>query len=83
MKDYIAVRVKEVAEYTVDNKTTVRESAKKFGYSKSTVLKDLQERLITIDPILYKEVKSILEENKATRHIRGGLSTKNKYKGKI
>lgn len=68
-----------LAQYIIDSKDTVRGAAKKFGISKSTVHKDVSERLIKINPILAKEVRLILDENKAERHIRGGLATKLKY----
>ena len=64
-----------------ENRTTVRAAAKKFGVSKSTVHKDLSERLPLYDRALYTQVKAVLEENKAQRHIRGGLATRKKYKG--
>ncbi len=79
MKDYIEERVFELAHYIIDSKSTVRNAAKKFNISKSTVHKDVTERLIKINPSLAKEVSKILEENKAERHIRGGLATKEKY----
>ena len=79
MKDYILNRVLEVAHYIIDNKATVRSTAKKFGLSKSTVHKDVAERLAYINHELAKQAKNILDENKAERHIRGGLATKNKY----
>ncbi|WP_294408040.1 sporulation transcriptional regulator SpoIIID [uncultured Ruminococcus sp.] len=66
-------------EYMVSRRTTVRATAKAFGVSKSTVHKDLSERLPGISPALYAKVKEILEENKQQRHIRGGLATKHKY----
>ena len=66
-------------EYMVSRKATVRATAKVFGVSKSTVHKDLTERLPKLSPSLYKKVKLILEENKQQRHIRGGLATKHKY----
>ena len=65
----------------IENRTTVRAAAKKFGVSKSTVHKDLSERLPLYDRALYTQVKAVLEENKAQRHIRGGLATRKKYKG--
>lgn len=80
MKDYIEERVMEVAEYIIDTGATVRETAKVFKVSKSTIHKDMSERLPKIDPATYAEVKKILEKNKAERHIRGGLATKMKYK---
>ena len=70
-----------LAEYIVRNRTTVRAAAKQFGVSKSTVHKDIAERLKSIDPGLYAQVKAVLEVNKAERHIRGGMATRRKYKG--
>ncbi|AOR24314.1 sporulation transcriptional regulator SpoIIID [Clostridium taeniosporum] len=81
MKDYIENRVKEVAKFTVETKSTVRETARAFMYSKATIHKDLTERLSCIDTVLYKQVHSVLEENKAQRHIRGGKATQSKFKG--
>ena len=71
----------ELAHYLIENRTTVRAAAKKFGVSKSTVHKDLSERLPLYDRPLYLQVKAVMEENKAQRHIRGGLATRRKYKG--
>ena len=71
----------ELAHYLIENRTTVRAAAKKFGVSKSTVHKDLSERLPAYDRPLYLQVKAVMEENKAQRHIRGGLATRKKYKG--
>ena len=71
----------ELAHYLIENRTTVRAAAKKFGVSKSTVHKDLSERLPLYDLPLYLQVKAVMEENKAQRHIRGGLATRKKYKG--
>lgn len=68
-----------LAHYIIDSKDTVRGAAKKFGVSKSTVHKDVSERLLKINPALAVEVRKILDENKAERHIRGGLATKIKY----
>ena len=79
MNQNIEERAKELAIYIIENKTTVRAAAKHFGISKSTVHKDMAERLVHINGILYKQVKEILEVNKAQRHIRGGLATKQKY----
>ncbi len=67
------------AEYIIENKATVRSAAKKFGVSKSTVHKDVSERLKHLNPNLYSEVKAVLEKNKQERHIRGGKATKEKY----
>ena len=72
-------RAIELAHYIIDSKDTVRGTAKKFGISKSTVHKDVSERLKKINPILAREVRIILDENKAERHIRGGMATKLKY----
>ena len=80
MKDYIRERVIAVAKYILDSKATVRETAKVFGVSKSTVHKDVTERLHRINPLLAGEVKKVLEYNKAERHIRGGKATKEKYR---
>lgn len=68
-----------LGQYIIDNKATVRAAAKNFGISKSTVHKDVSERLKKEDPSLYAQVKDILEINKQERHIRGGLATKRKY----
>jgi putative DeoR family transcriptional regulator (stage III sporulation protein D) len=80
MKGYIEERTVEIAHYIIDNKATVRNAAKKFGISKSTVHKDVTERLKKINPVLAKDAKKILDENKAERHIRGGEATREKYK---
>ena len=74
-------RAAALALYLIENRTTVRAAAKKFGISKSTVLKDLSERLPVYNRTLYLQVKEILEETNAPRHIRGGLATRRKYKG--
>lgn len=80
MKSFsIEQRACELAHYIVDSKDTVRGTAKKFGISKSTVHKDVSERLLKINPGLAVEVREILDENKAERHIRGGMATKMKY----
>lgn len=81
MRTNIEERVCDLAAYIVDNQTTVRAAASRFGVSKSTVHKDLTERLKHIDPALYKQVRALLDTNKAERHIRGGLATRRKYKG--
>jgi putative DeoR family transcriptional regulator (stage III sporulation protein D) len=80
LKDYIEERVLEVAKYIIDSKATIRRTAKMFGVSKSTVHKDITERLPKINPQIAKEAKDILDLNKAERHIRGGRATKMKYK---
>lgn len=79
MKKYIEERAVEVATYIIENNATVRQAAKKFGISKSTVHKDCAERLSQVNPNLANEVRKVLDVNKAERHIRGGLATKEKY----
>lgn len=79
MKGIVEERAVELGEYIIENGATVRSAAKKFGVSKSTVHKDVSERLRGVDPILYNEVKNVLEINKAQRHIRGGMATRKKY----
>lgn len=79
MKDYIEERVLELADYILETGATVRAAAKKFRVSKSTVHKDITERLQEINPHLAAQVKEVLDNNKAERHIRGGLATKEKY----
>lgn len=79
MKDYIEERVLSLANYIISTNSTVRAAAKEFKVSKSTVHKDVTERLQEISPSLAAEVKSVLNVNKAERHIRGGLATKEKY----
>ena len=80
MKDYIRERVKEVANYIYETKATVRQTASVYGVSKSTIHKDVTERLLRIDAELADKVKKVLEFNKAERHIRGGEATRKKYK---
>ncbi len=80
MKDYIAERARTLAAFILEQKTTVRAAAKKFNISKSTVHKDITERLSILDEKLAKQVHEVLAENKAERHIRGGLATREKYK---
>ena len=75
------IEERDLARYISDHKSTVRGAAKAFGISKSTVHKDLQDRLPGINPGLYRQVKVILDENKAERHIRGGIATRKKYRG--
>ncbi len=79
MKAYIEERAIEVAQYIVDENATVRQTAKKFGVSKSTVHKDITERLIQINPSLAAKARVVLDINKSERHIRGGMATKEKY----
>lgn len=79
MKAYIEERAIEIGTYIIDSNATVRQTAKKFGISKSTVHKDVSERLTYINPVLAGEVRKVLNVNKAERHIRGGMATKEKY----
>ena len=79
MKDYIEERVLELAHYIISTNSTVRAAAKKFRVSKSTVHKDVTERLQELNPGLAADVKDVLESNKAERHLRGGMATKEKY----
>lgn len=79
MKTYIEERVLEAANYIVENKATVRACAKQFGISKSTVHKDVSERLVQINPTMAAEVRRVLDKNKKERHIRGGMATRQKY----
>lgn len=81
MEDSMEKRACELAVYMIENNATIRAAAKQFGVSKSTVHKDLSERLERANPGLYAEVKVILERNKAERHLRGGIATRRKYKG--
>ncbi len=81
MRSDIERRAVELAEYIIENRATVRGAARQFGVSKSTVHKDLTERLEPINRSLYIQVKEVLELNKSERHIRGGIATRKKYKG--
>ena len=80
MADTIEDRACELAVYMIENGATVRSAALHFGISKSTVHKDLSQRLPYCNKALYKQVRTVLDKNKAQRHIRGGLATKAKYK---
>ena len=77
----IEERAQDLAAYIIEHKATVRSAAKQFGVSKSTVHKDLTERLPHVNPGLYKQVRKLLDINKAERHIRGGLATRKKFRG--
>ena len=81
MKGNIEERACELASYIIENRATVRETARRFGISKSTVHKDIQERLPLYHRSVYLQVKEVLDENKAERHIRGGIATRRKYRG--
>ena len=80
MKDYIEERAVEIAYYIIENKATVRQTAKAVGVSKSTIHKDVTERLLQVNPSLAAEARKILDVNKSERHIRGGLATREKYR---
>jgi len=82
LKSNIEERACDLAVYIIESNATVRAAAKEFGISKSTVHKDLSERLQQFNKPLYLQVKEVLEKNKAERHIRGGIATRIKYKGK-
>ena len=81
MQNQIEDRARRLGQYMIEYNATVRSAASRFGVSKSTVHKDLTERLRNVDLSLYERVKTVLERNKAERHLRGGLATKRKYKG--
>ena len=78
-KDYIEERALEIASYIIENQATVRQTARQFGVSKSTIHKDVTDRLSQINPQLAKEARKVLDFNKQERHIRGGLATREKY----
>ena len=80
MRTDIEERAVRLAEYITENRATVRAAAKKFGVSKSTVHKDITERLETVSPELYAKVRDLLELNKAERHIRGVMATRDKFR---
>ena len=79
MKDYIEERAIDIANYIIENNATVRQTAGQFGISKSTVHKDVTERLEQINPSLAAQARKVLDVNKSERHIRGGLATREKY----
>lgn len=81
MRNDVEERSAALGEYIIDTGATVRATAKKFKVSKSTVHKDVTERLKRYDPNLWASVKEVLEQNKSERHIRGGMATRRKYKG--
>lgn len=83
MKDYIEERAINIAIYIIEHNATVRQTAKEFGISKSTVHKDVTTRLMQVNPSLAKQARTVLEINKSERHIRGGLATKEKYLQKL
>lgn len=79
MKGYIEERAVDIANYIIEYNATVRQTAKQFGISKSTVHKDVTDRLLQINPALAKQARRVLDQNKSERHIRGGLATREKY----
>ena len=79
MKDYIEERAINIDNYIIENNATVRQTARQFGISKSTVHKDVTDRLTQINPALASEARKVLDINKSERHIRGGLATREKY----
>jgi putative DeoR family transcriptional regulator (stage III sporulation protein D) len=83
MRDYIRKRVLDVGRYILNTESTVRQAAREFNVSKSTVHKDVTERLPDVNKSLYRRIKRILDKNKAERHIRGGEATRKKYRDKV
>ena len=83
MKEYMEERITSIADYIIETKATVREAAHIFKISKSTVHKDMSERLLELNPQKAAVVQSIMQNNKEERHIRGGLATHNKYKNSV
>ena len=81
LKENMEERAERLAQYIIENRTTVRAAAKKFGISKSTVHKDISDRLPQFNRGLYLQAKEVLDVNKAQRHIRGGIATRKKYRG--
>ncbi|GAB5615505.1 sporulation transcriptional regulator SpoIIID [Faecalimonas canis] len=79
MKEYIEERAIEIATYIIEHQATVRQTAKEFGVSKSTIHKDVTERLQQINPSLALQARKVLDTNKSERHIRGGMATREKY----
>ena len=79
MKEYIEERAISIANYIIESNATVRQTAKTFGISKSTVHKDVTDRLMQVNPALAKQARQVLDVNKSERHIRGGMATKEKY----
>mgnify|MGYP005749098901 CR=1 FL=1 len=83
MKEYIEERAVEIANYIINEKSTVRQAAKKFGVSKSTIHKDVTDRLEHINPSLAAQARVVLDVNKSERHIRGGMATREKYQHRM
>ncbi len=82
VKSYIEQRTMEIANYIVERNATVRQTAKQFGISKSTVHKDVSQRIVQLSPSLAEQVRLVLDHNKSERHIRGGLATREKYRSR-
>ncbi len=82
MRNYIEERTMEIANYIVERNATVRQTAKQFGISKSTVHKDVSQRIVQLSPTLAEQVRQVLDRNKSERHIRGGLATREKYRSR-
>jgi len=83
LKDYIEERAVAIANYIIDQNATVRQTARRFGISKSTVHKDVTDRLENINPSLAARVRVVLDVNKSERHIRGGMATREKYQHRL
>lgn len=83
MKDYIEERAINIANYIIDHNATVRQTARAFGVSKSTVHKDVTDRLMQVNPALARQARKVLDVNKSERHIRGGMATKEKYQHRL
>ncbi len=83
LKSYIEERAIQIGLFVVENGATVRQTARKFGISKSTVHKDITTRLVHVQPELARQAQAVLQINKAERHIRGGLATKEKYSREV
>ncbi len=83
LKSYIEQRAIEIGNYIIENGATVRQTAKQFGVSKSTVHKDVTERMMQINPTLASQARKILDINKSERHIRGGMATREKYNQRV
>lgn len=82
MKREISLRVTGAARHILDSGATVRQCAEKFGVSKTTIHKDVRERLPRLDPALFEQVSEVLEKNRRERHLRGGMATRRKYQAR-
>lgn len=83
MKDYMKCRIEEESKFIIKTQSTIRMTAKVFGVSKSTVYTDISERLLSISPDMHEQVAKVISENKAERHMRGGVATKRKYAERV